>query len=121
MSNLVFWEAHQLAKAIRDRQVSSLEVLDAHLQQIATHNSNVNAIVTLDEERARQRASSADEALARGEIWGPLHGVPITVKDCFETAGLRTTCGYKKLFNYVPQQDATAVARLRAAGSNHSG
>ncbi len=82
----MFWEAHQLAKAIRDseallqaadRQVSSLEVLDAHLQQIATHNSNVNAIVTLDEERARQRASSADEALARGEIWGPLHGVPI--------------------------------------------
>jgi amidase len=117
MSNLVFWEAHQLAKAIRDRQVSSQEVLEAHLQQIATHNPKVNAIVTLDEERARQRAKAADEALARGEIWGPLHGVPITVKDCFETAGLRTTCGYKKLFNYVPQQDATAVARLRAAGA----
>jgi len=86
MSDLVFLPAHQLAKAIREperasflgehRQVSSLEVLDAHLSQIATHNPKLNAIVTLDEEQARQRAKEADEALARGEIWEALHGVP---------------------------------------------
>jgi len=117
MSDLVFLPANQLAKAIRDRQVSSLEVLDAHLNQIATHNPKLNAIVTLDEEQARQRAKEADEALERGEIWGALHGVPITIKDSFETAGLRTTSSYQPLANYIPQQDATAVNRLRGAGA----
>jgi len=117
MSDLVFTPAHQLAQMIRDRAVSALEVLDAHLVQIATHNSKLNAICTLDEERARQRAKLADEALARGENWGILHGVPITIKDIFETAGVLTTAGYKPLKDYIPEQDATAVARLRAAGA----
>lgn len=106
-----------MAQAIRDRQVSAQEVLEAHLQQIATHNARVNAIVTLDEERARQQAKAADEAIAKGEIWGALHGVPITAKDCYETVGLRSTCGYKKLFDYIPAQDATIVARMKAAGA----
>ncbi len=117
MSDLVFSSAHQLAKDIRDRQVSSLEVLEAYLKQISQHNSKLNAIVTLDEERSRQRAKAADEALARGEIWGALHGVPVTIKDYFETAGLRSTCSYKPLANYIPNTDATAVARLRTAGA----
>ncbi|MFQ4146477.1 amidase [Chlorogloeopsis sp. ULAP02] len=117
MSSLVFWTANQMAQAIRDRQVSAQEVLEAHLQQIATHNAKVNAIVTLDEERARQQAKAADEAIARGEIWGALHGVPMTVKDCYETAGMRSTCGCKKFFNYIPAQDATIVSRIKAAGA----
>ncbi len=117
MSDLVFTPAHQLAQMIRDRAVSSVEVLDAHLVQIAKHNTKLSAICTLDEERARQRAKLADEALARGENWGILHGVPITIKDIFETAGLLTTAGYKPLKDYIPEQDATAVARLRAAGA----
>ncbi|MDM9383072.1 amidase [Chlorogloeopsis sp. ULAP01] len=117
MSDLVFTPAHQLAQMIRDRVVSAVEVLDAHLVQIAKHNSKLNAICTLDEERARQRAKQADEALARSENWGILHGVPITIKDIFETAGLRTTAGYIPLKDYIPQQDATVVARLRAAGA----
>ncbi|WP_017716086.1 amidase [Kamptonema formosum] len=117
MSNIVFTSAHQLADAIRKREISAVEVLDAHLTQIAKHNSKLNAICTLDEARARQRAKQADEALARGESWGALHGVPVTVKDIFETAGLRTTAGYKPLKDYIPQRDATAVARLRAAGA----
>jgi amidase len=117
MSDLVFIPAYQLAQMIRDRVVSSLEVMDAHLWQIAKHNSKLNAICTLDEDRARQRAKLADEALARGENWGILHGVPITIKDIFETAGLRTTAGYIPLKDYVPQQDATVVARLRTAGA----
>jgi amidase len=117
MSDLVFTPAHQLAQMIRDRTLSSVEVLNAYLAQIAKHNTKLSAICTLDEERARQRAKLADEALARGENWGILHGVPITIKDTLETAGLRTTAGYKPLKDYIPQQDATAVTRLREAGA----
>jgi len=117
MSDLVFTPAYQLAQMIRDRTVSAGEVLDAYLRQIVKYNSQLNAICTLDEERARQRATEADEALARGENWGILHGVPITIKDAFETAGLLTTAGYKPLKDYVPKADATVVARLRAAGA----
>jgi amidase len=117
MTDLVFTPAHQLARMIREQEVSAVEVLDSHLTQIVKHNTKLNAICTLDEERARQRAKQADEALARGENWGVLHGVPITIKDIFETAGLLTTAGYKPLKDYIPKQDATAVARLRAAGA----
>jgi amidase len=117
MTSLTFASAHQLAWMIRDREVSAIEVLDAYLTQITKHNSKLNAICTLDEDNARTKAKLADEALARGENWGALHGVPITIKDIFETAGIRTTAGYIPLKNYVPQQDATAVARLRSAGA----
>jgi len=117
MSDLVFASACKLAQMIRDRQVSAVEVLDAHLAQIAKHNSKLNAICTLDEDKARIKANQADEALLRGENWGALHGVPITVKDLFETSGLRTTAGATSLKNYIPQHDATAVSRLRAAGA----
>ncbi|MUG93754.1 amidase [Scytonema sp. UIC 10036] len=117
MSDLVFLSAHQLAQMIRDRIVSAVEVTDAYLAQIAKHNTKLNAICTLDEDNARTRAKLADEALARGENRGALHGVPITIKDIFETAGLRTTAGYIPLKDYIPQQDATVVARLRASGA----
>jgi amidase len=117
MTDLTFVPAHQLARMIRDRQVSAMEVLDAYLTQIAKHNSKLNAICTLDAENSRVRARQADEALARGEIWGALHGVPVTVKDIFETVGLRTTAGYIPLRDYIPQQDATVVTRLRSAGA----
>lgn len=116
MSELNFLSAHELALLIRDRTFSSVEVVEAHLAQIGKHNSKLNAIVTLDEERAIQKAQQADEALARGEVWGALHGVPFTVKDFYATAGLRTTSSYPPLANYVPADDATVVARLRAAG-----
>lgn len=117
MTNLIFAPAHQLAQMIRDREVSAVEVFDAYLSQIAQHNPKLNAICTLDEANARTKAKQADKALASGESWGVLHGVPITIKDIFETAGLRTTAGYIPLKNYIPQQDATVVARLRAAGA----
>ncbi|MEM7759599.1 MAG: amidase family protein, partial [Cyanobacteria bacterium P01_A01_bin.40] len=112
MSNLVFLPAYRIAQGIRDRTFSAVEVLEAYLAWITKHNLKLNAIATLDEARARTRAKEADEALARGEVWGALHGVPITVKDALETEGLRTTCNYLPLANYVPQQDAIAVARL---------
>ena len=115
--DIVFASAHKLSRIIRQREISIVEVLDAYLKQIAKHNSKVNAIATLDEARAKKRAIAADEALARGEIWGQLHGVPIAIKDTFETSGLLTTAGYKPLKNYIPSQDATVVARLRQAGA----
>ncbi|MGF1536227.1 MAG: amidase [Elainellaceae cyanobacterium] len=117
MNDLTFASAHRLAQMIRDRAVSSLEVVEAYLAEIDRLNPQLNAICTLDGDRVRQRARQADEALAQGERWGALHGVPITVKDVFETAGLRTTAGSAALRDYVPHQDATAVSRLRAAGA----
>jgi amidase len=123
MTDLTFAPAHQLAQMIRDspkerlRQVSSLEVVEAYLTKISRHNPQLNAICTLDAKNARSRAKEADLALAKGENWGILHGLPITVKDIFETANLRTTAGYIPLKDYIPSQDATIVERLRAAGA----
>jgi amidase len=117
MQDLTFATASELTTAIQSRQVSAIEVLDAHLGQIAQHNAALNAIVTLNTDRARERAKHADAALARGEVWGPLHGVPVTIKDSFATAGLRTTSGYPPLSDYIPTEDSTVVARLKAAGA----
>lgn len=117
MDNPVFASAQELAAAIRTRQLSAVEVLEAHLAQIDKHNPQLNVIVTRDDERARTRAQEADTALARGQVWGPLHGVPITVKDAFATAGMRTTSGNPSWADFVPQTDAPVVARLRAAGA----
>ena len=77
----------------------------------------MNAVVTLDADGARRRAAEADRALAEGVLWGPLHGVPITIKDSFDTAGLRTASGYRPFARRVPLEDATPVARLREAGA----
>ena len=114
--DIVFSSTTQLAAAIRAGHVSSTEVLEAHLTQIATHNPALNAIVTMDAERAYERAHEADEALARGQVWGPLHGVPFTLKDAHATAGMRTTTGFPLLADYLPQEDSTVTARLKEAG-----
>jgi amidase len=116
MMDIVFTSTRQMAAAIRAGHVSAIEVLEAHLAQIAIHNPALNAIITMDAERARERARKADEALVRGELWGPLHGVPFTLKDAHATAGMRTTTGFPPLADYVPQEDSTVTARLKAAG-----
>ena len=108
--------ASELAAAIRSKQFSSREVVEAHLQRIATVNPKLNAVVQLTADSARKEADEADAALARGDIKGPLHGVPLTIKDTLETAGVICTGGTKGRANFVPKADATAVARLRAAG-----
>jgi len=117
MSDIHYQSAGELAGAIRRQEISATDVAEAFLSQIARQNPDINAIVTLDEENVRDRARQADKALARGEIWGPLHGVPVTFKDTFETKALRTTAAHKPLWEYVPQKDATVVRRLRAAGA----
>ena len=114
--DLVFSSTSQLAAAIRSGNVSATEVLEAHVAQIHTHNHALNAIITMDVEHAHELAREADEALARGEVWGPLHGLPFTLKDAHATAGMRTTTGFPPLVNYVPKVDSTVTARLKAAG-----
>jgi amidase len=117
MSDLVFRAATDLAGAIRRREASSVEAVEAHLAQIDRLNGDINAVVTLCADSALERAHEADTALARGEPWGPLHGVPITVKDAFDTAGVRRTSGHPSLADNVPTWNATPVARLLAAGA----
>ena len=112
-----FSSAVELAEAVRARRASASELVELFLSRIEKHTRPLNAICTLDAAGARQRAREADAALARGEPWGPLHGVPMTIKDALETAGLRTTGGHPPLADYVPTEDASAVARLRAAGA----
>src|SRR5438045_2678544 len=114
--DIVFSSTTQLAAAIRAGHISAVEVLEAHLAQIDKHNPALNAIVTMDAERAYERARQADQALARGEVWGPLHGVPFTLKDVHSTAGMRTTVGFPPLAEHVPHEDSTITARLKAAG-----
>src|SRR5439155_21080992 len=83
---------------------------------IARWSSTLNAVVSLDTDGARQRAAAADAAFARGESWGPLHGVPMTLKDAHDVAGLRTTIGTAEL-DRIADADGTVAARLRAAGA----
>lgn len=114
---LIDGSATTLAKAIRDKKVSSAEVLTAYLQRIEQVNPQLHAVVQLTVETARAQAREADAVLARGEVKGPLHGVPFTVKDTIETVGVVCTSGTKGRESFIPTQDATTVARLRAAGA----
>lgn len=115
--DIVFAPAHRIAAAIRAREASAVDVLEAHLGQIERHNGKLNAIVTLDADGARARAAAADEATARGESWGPLHGVPVTLKDGHETKGMRTVVGMAAHAGHVPDEDGAVATRLKAAGA----
>jgi amidase len=109
--------ASELTQAIRDRQISSRELLDDLLTRSERLNQDLNAIVTFDVDRARAAAAAADEATAHGRRGGPLHGLPMTVKDVWETKGLVTSSGAPELADYVPAADALGVARLKDAGA----
>jgi amidase len=104
-----------LAKAIQQRELSAVEVVDAHLREIDRVNGRINAVVRLAPD-ALDLAARADERLARGIVDGPLHGVPFTAKDSLDTAGLVTTAGTIGWRDRVPARDATAVTRVKAAG-----
>ncbi|MGX5848571.1 amidase [Mesorhizobium sp. PL10] len=114
--DLVFSSTTDLAAAIAARKISAVEVLDAHLAQIGRHNEAVNAVINLDREGALERAKKADAALARGDALGPLHGVPFTLKDMHETAGMKTTVGFPPFADHVAKADSPVVARLKTAG-----
>jgi amidase len=109
--------ASRLAQEIRTKKVSAVEAVQAFLKQIDRVNPVLNAVVTVCGDRALLEAKLADERLAKGEVLGPLHGVPMTIKDSLDTAGVRTTGGTLGWLTRVPDTDATAVARARAAGA----
>ena len=114
---LCFRSAGELARAITAKDVSSRELLDVFVSRVERLDATVHAVITLDLERAETAADAADAATARGESNGPLHGLPVTIKDAIETEGIRSTGGAVELMDHVPRQDAPAVARLRAAGA----
>lgn len=116
-SELCFMEATELARCLRHREVSCVEVMEAHLAQIERVNPAINAIVTLLPEAGLAQARAADVALARGEPLGPLHGLPIAHKDLVPTRGIRTTYGSPIYADHVPEEDGLIVQRLRQAGA----
>lgn len=117
MDELFYASATTLARRIRDRELSSKEVVQAYLQRIEAINPRLNALVQLAAEQALNDADAADAALARGRLIGPLHGVPFSVKDWIDTAGLPCTGGELAFRARVPAEDATVVARMRQAGA----
>ncbi len=118
MSDELHWRsATDLAGAVRAKELSSTELLDHFVDRIELLDQPVNSIVQWDLDRARVEAIAADDAVARGDELGPLHGVPMTIKDSFQTAGCLTTSGAPELADHVPTEDAWPVARLRQAGA----
>jgi amidase len=117
MDEIIYESATSIARAIREKELSSEEVVRAYVARIEEVNPKLNAIVQPLGDRALEQARQMDSSLARGELKGPLHGVPITIKDAFEMAGIVSAGGTKGRAAFVPQADATAVTRLKAAGA----
>jgi len=113
---IYYQEATTLAELIRNKEISSVEVVQAHLDRIAEVNPRINGIVTLMAEQALISAALADKAVSKGEALGPLHGVPFSIKDAIDTAGIPTKRGSKIFEDFIPEKDATAVTRMKNAG-----
>ncbi len=116
-AELTRWSAQELAASIRLRRVSPVEVVEAHLDVIAALNPSLNAIVTLVADEAMAAARQAEAGVMAGDDIGPLHGLPVAIKDVTLTAGIRTTFGSPLFRDHVPTEDAEVVARLRKAGA----
>ena len=116
-ASLLWWTARELARAVRRRELSAREVVGWHLDRIAAVNPRINAVVSLRPQQALAEADAADRRVAAGEPVGPLHGLPIAIKDLEDTAGIRTTYGSRMFADHVPSTDSLLVQRLRAAGA----
>lgn len=117
MNDLAFQSAHVLARRIARGEVSSLELTDHFIARIEAHDGELNAVVVRDFDRAREQARAADAARARGEVAGPLHGLPMTVKEAFDVQGLPTTWGFVDQRDNIAAGDAVTVQRLKQAGA----
>src|SRR5206468_3726172 len=115
--DILYTSAKRLAQMIRDRRVSSTDAVRAYIGRINQVNPKINAVVQNCFDRALREARELDEMLAQGRTKGPLHGLPMTIKDSIDTDGVVTTGGTMGRMNFVPNKDATVVARLRAAGA----
>lgn len=116
-NSILFSSASELAENIRSGKLSSYEVVNAFFEHIEKYDHTYNAVVTRNKTEALKRAKEADIAISKGEIWGQLHGVPITIKDNYQTKGLRTTAGHRPLQDNVPDHDAEIVKLLKASGA----
>lgn len=116
LTDSLYSGAATLAQAIREQKITARAALDHYLERIERLNPALNAVIALNVEAARERADAADAATAAGENWGPLHGVPMTIKDSYEVVGMTTVCGAPALMNHRPQTNAVAVQRLIDAG-----
>jgi len=114
---VVFWSTTRQVEAIRKGEISSRELLELLIARIEKINPDLNAVITLDLEGARRLADEADAKLKDGELMGPLHGIPVTIKDALETKGLRSTGGASELHNNIPSKDAAVVAAVKEAGA----
>ena len=114
---VAFWSTTRQVEAIRKGEISSRELLELLIARIEKINPDLNAIITLDLEGARRLADEADAKLKDGELMGPLHGIPVTIKDALETKGLRSTGGASELHNNIPSKDAAVVAAVKEAGA----
>jgi Asp-tRNA(Asn)/Glu-tRNA(Gln) amidotransferase A subunit family amidase len=117
MSELTFLSAVSMAEKIRQKKLSPLELIEAHLARIEKLNPKLNAFVQVDADGARRQAHAAQDAVIRGEKLGPLHGVPVSIKSSIEVKGLRCEAGTKLRAGFVAAQDAPLVSRLRKAGA----
>ena len=117
MNDLTFLPAVSMAARIRRKEISPVELVDAHLAQIEKLNPKLNAFVQVDHARARQAAQDAASAVMDGAMLGPLHGVPISIKSSFGVEGLRCEAGTRLRAGFVAKQDAVLVTRLKNAGA----
>jgi aspartyl-tRNA(Asn)/glutamyl-tRNA(Gln) amidotransferase subunit A len=117
VNDIVFVSMAELARLIRAREVSPVEVVQAHLDRIASLDGTLRAYITVMSDSALAAARAAEAALTAGEAPGPLHGVPVGLKDLYCTKGIRTTAGSRILADWVPEEDATVVSRLGGAGA----
>jgi aspartyl-tRNA(Asn)/glutamyl-tRNA(Gln) amidotransferase subunit A len=115
--DIIWKSAVELAQGIKAGELSPVDVLDTYLDRIEEINPKINAIVTLIEENARKEAKKAEERVKEGKVLGPLHGVPVVIKDNIPVRGVRTTYGSKLYENNIPEQDMILVERLRQAGA----
>jgi Asp-tRNA(Asn)/Glu-tRNA(Gln) amidotransferase A subunit family amidase len=115
--DLHYKSATEIARLICERKVSAEETLAHFLGRVEKYNAKLNAVIWLDAGRAHERAKAADAALAKGETWGPLHGVPMTIKESFNLAGSPTTWGDPKFADNVTDASALATLRLEKAGA----
>src|SRR6516162_5756958 len=117
MDQLHFKSAVEIARLIRERKVRAIEALEHFLARVEKYNPKLNAVIWLDVGRALERAKAADAALAQDKVWGPLHGVPMTIKESYNVAGSPATWGDPKLANNVTDTSALAAERLENAGA----